>query len=126
MSVILDASAALALLLKEPGSDEVARLLGEAGISSVNMTEVYSKCVDRGLNPEIIKNLFTGLGVEVLSFSDRHALVAGQLRTQTKSQGLSLGDRACLATGIVEKRRVITADRVWLTLDLDIEITSIR
>jgi PIN domain nuclease of toxin-antitoxin system len=126
MSVILDASAALALLLKEPGSESVAAVLGDAAISSVNMAEVYSKCADRGLDLEVVKNLFAGLGVEVLSFSDRHALVAGQLRMQTRSSGLSLGDRACLATGIVEEGRVVTADRVWLTLGLDIEITSIR
>jgi PIN domain nuclease of toxin-antitoxin system len=126
MSAILDASAILALLLKEPGSEMVATWLAEAAISSVNMAEVYSKCADRGLDPSDVKGLFAGLGVEVLSFSDRHAMVTGQLRAQTRSQGLSLGDRACLATGMVEKRRVITADRVWLTLGLDIEITSIR
>jgi PIN domain nuclease of toxin-antitoxin system len=126
MSVALDASAALALILKEPGSDIVAGMLGESAISSVNMAEVYSKCTDRGLDPAVVRGMFTGLGVKVLPFSDRHALVAGQLRTQTRSSGLSLGDRACLATGIVEKRRVVTADRIWLTLGLDIEITSIR
>jgi PIN domain nuclease of toxin-antitoxin system len=126
MNVVLDASAILALILKEPGSDIVAASLGGAMISSVNMAEVYSKCADRGLDAGVVRKLFTGLGVEVATFSDRHALVAGQLRTQTRSHGLSLGDRACLATAIVKKYPVITADRVWLKLGLDLDIRSIR
>ena len=123
---VLDASAVLALLLKESGSDMVTAVLGKAVISSVNMAEVYAKCVDRGLDPDVVKTLFTGLSVEVLAFTDRHALESGRLRTITQPFGLSLGDRACLATAIVEKRSVITVDRIWLKLGLDLDIRSIR
>lgn len=123
---VLDASAVLALLLNEPGSDMVTAVFGRAVISSVNMAEVYAKCADRGLDPDIVKALFAGLPVEILPFTDRHALASSHLRAITQPFGLSLGDRACLATAIVEKRPVITADRVWLKLGLDLDIRSIR
>ncbi|MCW6035912.1 hypothetical protein K4A83_06450 [Spirulina subsalsa FACHB-351] len=48
------------------------------------------------------------------------------LRPLTKPLGLSLGDRACLALGLLLHQPVITADRQWNQLDLDLEIRVIR
>ena len=126
MSIVLDASAALALILKEPGSEIVEAALGDAIISSVNMAEVYAKCADRGLDPAVVKAMFSGLGVTVSPFTDMHALASGRLRGSTRAHGLSLGDRACLALAVVEKAEVLTADKVWLKLGLNIAITAIR
>lgn len=36
----------------------------------------------------------------------------------TPPVGLSLGDRACLALGIQRAAHVLTADKVWLNLDI--------
>jgi PIN domain nuclease of toxin-antitoxin system len=44
----------------------------------------------------------------------------------TRHAGLSLGDRACLALGEGLGYPVITADRVWASLDLGIEVVVIR
>lgn len=51
--VVLDASALLALLNQEQGSDVVAASIPEAIISTVNLSEVISKLVDAGL-PEAV------------------------------------------------------------------------
>ena len=40
--------------------------------------------------------------------------------------GLSLGDRACLSLGQHLRRPVLTADRMWKTLKLNVEIQMIR
>ena len=47
--VILDASALLAVLFQEKGAKEVERHIGSAEMSSVNVAEVVSKLVDKGL-----------------------------------------------------------------------------
>jgi ribonuclease VapC len=39
---------------------------------------------------------------------------------------LSLGDRCCLALGMVEELSVMTADRDWAKLQLGIKINVIR
>ena len=54
------------------------------------------------------------------------AVDAGLLREQTREQGLSLGDRACLALGIRENVPVLTADRAWAQLDLDVSVRLVR
>jgi ribonuclease VapC len=48
------------------------------------------------------------------------------MRPLTKAQGLSLADRACLALARRLDIPVITADREWAGLDLDITIRLIR
>ena len=48
------------------------------------------------------------------------------LRNPTRKTGLSLGDRACLATALELNLPVITTDRVWSKLNLGIQIQVIR
>jgi len=47
---VLDASAILALLNNEPGSDQVTNVLTEAVISSVNLSEVVARLADSGVS----------------------------------------------------------------------------
>ena len=51
---------------------------------------------------------------------------AGRLRAVTRTEGLSLGDRACLATAILLGVAVLTSDRSWLRLDLGVPVRSLR
>jgi PIN domain nuclease of toxin-antitoxin system len=44
----------------------------------------------------------------------------------TKSLGLSLADRACLALGRIHRLPVLTTDRAWRSLRLSIRIEVIR
>lgn len=47
--VVVDASAVLALLNQEDGSEEISQLIGNAVISSVNLSEVVAKLADAGI-----------------------------------------------------------------------------
>ena len=126
MTVVLDASALLALMNDEPGAITVGETLTEAVISAVNLAEVVSKLVDRGM-PEA--QIFDDLGELDLShvpFDVQQAYATGLLRTATRPRGLSLGDRACLSLAMQLASPVITADRVWTELDLGVEVRLAR
>lgn len=64
--------------------------------------------------------------VEVTPFHEAHAGVAGELRPRTRSRGLSLADRACLATAMLRDGPALTADRAWEGLEVGVEIRLIR
>ena len=62
----------------------------------------------------------------IAEFDAEQARLAGELLLRTRSLGLSLGDRACLALAMVLKAPVYTADRIWKGLKLGVPIHVIR
>jgi ribonuclease VapC len=125
--VVLDASAVLALLKNEHGADKLTtELLSDATCSAVNLAEVQSKLVSLGGHPdEAWEDALSPIRVAV-PFTAEHARIAGDLVAQTRSLGLSLGDRACLALGLALKAPVYTTDKAWKRLKLGIRIHVIR
>ena len=129
---VLGASAFLAYLRDEPGAEVVENaLINGCYISIINWVEVLSKIVDLGESPEeIIKRLRDeGLlqnSLEIIACNEEDAITIAKFRVLTKSAGLSLGDRACLALGKRLNLPVLTADKVWTSLSLGITITLIR
>ena len=119
---VLDASALLAVLYREPGSVVVERYFAQAVVSSVNLSEVAAKLSDHGVDSQEVLEILSGLGLEVREFDTELALMAGALREVTRPLGLSLGDRACLALGIAEGAPILTTDRAWA--DVPIETTA--
>lgn len=126
--VVLDASAVLAFLFEEAGAELVSSVLGAGSglISCVNYAEVVAKLIDRGMPPLIIRETLSGLELELVDHDESQAFITGELRAISKTYGLSLGDRACLALGIVKLLPVLTADRVWLNVPVQTEVRVIR
>ncbi len=118
-SVVLDASALLALMLAESGANIVEPLVERALISSVNLSETIARLVDLSLDDDEIEEMLTfcfKAGLTVHSFEEGHAKEAGCLRRLTKSAGLSLGDRACLNLAKRCEMTAVTADKSWAKL----------
>jgi PIN domain nuclease of toxin-antitoxin system len=127
MTVVLDASALLALLHNEQGADKVeAALLNKAVISTVNWTEVIQKAIARNISVDDLDNELAAVGLSFFSFDMQQARIAGGLWQQTKALGLSLGDRACLALALHLDLPVLTADKIWQQLDIGVSIQLIR
>ena len=124
---LLDASALLAYLQREPGFEAVREALREgAAISAVNLAEVAGKLKARGKDPERIVRRLLAMGLEVLPFTLEEALEAGALDPLTRPLGLSLGDRACLAAGKVRGLAVLTADRTGAGVVPGVDVVVVR
>jgi len=125
--IVLDASALLAVLNREPGAEKLTpQLLSAATSSTVNLAEVQGKLVSRGITPDEAWEAALSPIREAAVFTGEQAKIAGSLIAQTSSLGLSLGDRACLALGIALKAPVYTADRSWKNLKLGVRIHLVR
>jgi PIN domain nuclease of toxin-antitoxin system len=124
--VVLDASALLAFLHDEPGSDRVRLALDSAVVSAVNWSEVVQKSLRRRVDVDGMAEELSEVGVVVEPFTTAQAEVAARLWEKTRGLGLSLADRACLALAIERGAAVLTADRTWAELDLGIEIRLVR
>jgi ribonuclease VapC len=124
---VLDSSVLTALLFKESGIEILTRdFLSDAVMSSVNMAEVQSNLVVRGASPNFAWQEATRYIAAIEPFTASQAKLAGGLIAQTRSKGLSLGDRACLALAIILHAPVYTADQAWRGLDVGCHIHVIR
>ncbi len=128
--VVLDASAMMAFLYDEPGGGAVEALLlnqdAEVSVSSVNLCEVVTLLTADSVSPEEIREnleLFAGSFVD---FNVEMAMRAGEMSASTRSAGLSLGDRACLALAAEAGAVAWTTDRAWKKIKSDAEVKLIR
>ena len=128
-SFVYDTSAVMAYLNKERGGELVSAALLKPGfISDVNFAELVTKLSDSGMPEDEIRDTLGPLNFANVQFGSEAAYVAGLLRPPTKAAGLSLGDRACLALGILKGLPVLTSDQAWrrVPIEIPVEIEFIR
>lgn len=121
---VLDASAVLALLQREPGSAQVE--LAGSVMNSVNVAEVVQKSAERGRPVDTLLQELTLLGLDLRPFGLEEAQLAGELIAVTRPYGLSLADRACLATAKQLGYVAVTADGSWTKPEHGVNVRSIR
>ena len=99
-------------------------------ISAVNWAEVLSKVAEVG-DPNILVQDLRKQGwlndkTQIEPPGTEDALAIAELRPLTRSRGLSLGDRACLALAQRLGLPVLTIDRAWATVSIAVTIQVIR
>ena len=90
---VFDASAVLALLQDEPGSDQLRQFQRDAVVNAVNTAEVLAKLVNRGVPAPIAQAAYDALHLETTPFDADLALISARF----VHKGVSLGDRCFLA-----------------------------
>ncbi len=122
----MDSSAVVAAILEEPGGDEMARRDGPFLLSAVNLCEVLERLAADGDTTARTLAMLDALGLMLVDFTPDLAAIAARLKAPTRSVGLSLGDRACLALALREQAPVLTGDRAWSKVDVGVEVVLIR
>jgi PIN domain nuclease of toxin-antitoxin system len=123
---VLDSSAILAELFREPGSERVAAARAKAATSAVNYSEVIAKLIDEGFTPSQAEDVAEQLRCEVVEADKHRSTLAALLRDKTRRKGVSLADRYCIQLAMELRVPVLTTDRVWASLGLDFEVRLIR
>ena len=73
-----------------------------------------------------ILTVLAAFPLAVIPLDQATAHASGLMRAQTKSIGLSLGDRACLALARSVGATALTTDRAWAALDIGVTVELIR
>jgi len=123
--VVLDASAILALLLGEPGSEQVEAILRDALVSVVNEAEVIGRLISGSQPPPQALDLVGSLPYKLIELDKELSRQAGAWWGVTKPYGLSLADRCCLALAKREGLPAMTADTAWAEVDVGVEVKLI-
>jgi PIN domain nuclease of toxin-antitoxin system len=123
---VLDASALLAFLRREPGAEKVAAVLTRSCISAVNLAETYGKMVEYGKRLEDVAYQVERLRIPVIPFDASQAQIAASFWKLTRSVGMSLGDRACLALALKTGVPAFTTEKEWLECDVGVQVVKIR
>ena len=114
MTSVLDASALLAYLRGEPGAERVLEAItAGTSMTTLNFGEVAGWFIRQGAEEAYIRSLRARLVFPLVPFDDDLAIRAALLLPATRSAGLSLGDRACLALASRSGAAALTADRAW-------------
>lgn len=112
MTAVLDASAVLAFLQDEPGADVVEERLAEgARCGAANWSEVAQKVLAADRDWDLARALLASyeLTVEPVTVEDAERAA----RRWRRGDGLSLGDRLCLALAERTDGDAWTADASW-------------
>lgn len=128
MSVVLDASALLAMLRGEAGARKVEGALAGSRMSVVNLAEVASHYHKLGMPGAVVDRMLRPLPIELVPADADLAREAGRLRRHTVESGLSLGDRFCLALAKRDGLPAWTADRKWkdIATAAEVKVVTIR
>jgi len=125
---VFDSSAVIAFLFNEPGADRVKALLAGGFINSVNAGEVLAVLWRRALTFTQAKTALLGTRLELRGFTPEEAFLSAEILSPVLVRnGISFGDRACMATGLRLGLPVVTADRPWAALNVPgLRVITIR
>lgn len=119
---VLDASAVLAFINQEAGASDVEDVLHRSVISTINLTEVFSKLVREGMDVEETRSLLSACCPHAVSVDRDQAETAAVIHAATARKNVSYADSVCLALGACRNLPIVTADKKWKTLDLGMNV----
>jgi ribonuclease VapC len=120
---VLDTSAVIALLMREPGADRVAGELDDATAPTTVLAEIVGYFARHDVDLGEVRASLAMLELPFLAFDDDLAWRTGALEPRTRAAGLSLTDRSCLALAARLRAKAVTGDRAWAGVAEDTGVT---
>ncbi len=122
-SAVLDASAVLTYLCREPGWEVIEPYLGNNSIiSAVSVAEIVAHLSDKGIAPEVIGKALNLLRLQTVALDAELAVAVGLLRQAVRHLDLSLGGCACLALAYRRGLSAVTTDNSWQHLGIGVDV----
>jgi PIN domain nuclease of toxin-antitoxin system len=116
----------ICLVRREPGWERVAAFGNTCDLSAVNLVEVAYRLSRHGFPLDEVESVVRPQIGSIVPLDADLALLTSSVHQSTRDRGLSLADCACLALGMARRAVVVTADRKWSDLALEIDIVQIR
>jgi PIN domain nuclease of toxin-antitoxin system len=123
---LFDASAVLAVVFREPGAERVVAHLAQGLAPTPVMIEILSKMAQKGGTVSQARRAVEELGLKWRALGSAVAELAADYLLKFRRNGISLADATCLAMADTYNLPVLTGDRKWATLGLDLDIRLIR
>ncbi len=134
---VLDASAILAVLFRERGSETVLKVIEAGAVTTptglAEALTVAQRLGHRRSRSDLVDDLTElGLDVEPLLAQDAaemaHLLITASVASQSQPKlgSLSLGDAACLSVATRLGLPVVVSDGTWEALDLRVKVLPFR
>lgn len=123
---IADASAILAFARGESGDKRVGEVRERCVVSTLNMMEAFSRLMRYDLPAESVQTFLRETFPRTVDLDRDLAETSAALHATTRGMGLSYADCVCLALGSRRKATVLTADRRWKDVPLDVSVELIR
>ncbi len=128
---MIDASAVIAAVFKEPGEKVVHDILFEENqafcITAVNAAEVIYKFMAKGFSQQAAIETFEAVNLKLLPVDYDMAKQTAIIWPHTKQIGASMGDRFCLAAAIIHNAIAVTAEKSWCELKIhNLNVRCIR
>jgi ribonuclease VapC len=123
---VADASAVLAFARGEKGEQRVAAVREYCIVSSLNLLEAFSKLVRYDMPAERVQQFLRESFPRVIPLDRELAELSAVFHAHTHKLGLSYADSVCLVLGKQRKATVLTADRDWKKLNVNVKVELIR
>jgi ribonuclease VapC len=123
---VLDASALIALVHREPGWEAVQAVLGHSVVCAIHLTESIGKLIRKGGEPRLVERYLRALPMPILPWDEELAWESADIAPLAWTHGISFADRACLALARHLDAVAMTSDTAWRNLNLDVRVVLFR
>jgi ribonuclease VapC len=123
---IIDSSALIMAIYQEYSKIDLTAYFANSCMHHINVSEVIAVLIRDGMPEQASWEIVETTISETIATNFDQAKLAANIRVHNKEYGISTGDSFCLAAAKLLGHTVITADKVWTELKLDLKVICIR